>query len=459
MKRRALKLFPSGVLRSRGVEKSVRRVLPRSMLGRSLLIVLMPLLITQAISLELFYGNFLRVVSRRLSDSVTADIVLSLNALEHLQKRSDKDWFVAQARDHLQLVETWHPGARLHRFGFNHITGPMDDDLAHALDTAIDYPFFVNWKVDPHTVKISIQLPDGVLDVDAPRKRLDVGQIWLFVGWALSSSILLFVVASLFMRNQVRAIRRLARAAEQFGLGRDIGPIKLEGAQEVRKAAVAFNRMQDRIYRFVSQRTGVLAGVSHDLRTPLTRLRLSLAMMPRSGTVKGEELSQEVDDMIGDVAEMEHMIGSYLSFARGEGAENPEQVEMAPFIEDVVTAARRAGARVESVTVQPGLHVHMRPDAMKRALTNLLDNARRHGGAIAVTAYAMQEGACILVDDDGPGISPERRESVFRAFESGRGGGTGLGLTISRDIVRAHGGDMELESSPAGGVRVKLILP
>ncbi|WP_086611777.1 ATP-binding protein [Acetobacter indonesiensis] len=441
------------------MEKSVRRVLPRSLLGRSLLIVFIPLLVTQAISLELFYGNFLKVVSRRLSDGVSSEIVLSLNALERLHKQSDKEWFVAQARDHLQLIETWRPGAKLRRFGFNHVLGPMDEDLAHALESAIDYPFFVNWKQDPHTVKISIQLSDGVLEVEAPRKRLDMGQIWLFVAWALGSSLLLFTIASLFMRNQVRAIRRLAKGAEQFGLGRDIGPIKPEGAQEVRKAAVAFNRMQDRIFRFVSQRTGVLAGVSHDLRTPLTRIRLSLAMMPRVGTVKAEDIREDVDDMINDVAEMEHMIDSYLSFARGEGAETPTIVELAPFVEDVVSAAKRTGARIQAVSIQKNLQVMMRPDAMRRALTNLLDNARRHGGAITLTARASSEGACILVDDDGPGISADRREAVFRAFESGRGGGTGLGLTISRDIVRAHGGDMELDVSPSDGLRVKIFLP
>lgn len=437
----------------------MRRVLPRSLLGRSLLIVFIPLLVTQAISLELFYGNFLKVVSRRLSDGVSSEIVLSLNALERLHKQSDKEWFVAQAREHLQLIETWRPGAKLRRFGFNHVLGPMDEDLAHALESAIDYPFFVNWKQDPHTVKISIQLSDGVLEVEAPRKRLDMGQIWLFVAWALGSSLLLFTIASLFMRNQVRAIRRLAKGAEQFGLGRDIGPIKPEGAQEVRKAAVAFNRMQDRIFRFVSQRTGVLAGVSHDLRTPLTRIRLSLAMMPRVGTVKAEDIREDVDDMINDVAEMEHMIDSYLSFARGEGAETPTVVELAPFVEDVVSAAKRTGARIQAVSIQKNLQVMMRSDAMRRALTNLLDNARRHGGAITLTARASSEGACILVDDDGPGISADRREAVFRAFESGRGGGTGLGLTISRDIVRAHGGDMELDVSPSGGLRVKIFLP
>lgn len=456
---RSLHCFPRRFLQSRTVEKSVRRVLPRSLLKRSLLIVLIPLLTTQAISLELFYGNFLKVVSRRLSGAVTSEIVLSLNALERLKTQGDKEWFVRQARDHLQLIETWKPDAKLRRVGFNHVLGPMDEDLANALQTAIDYPFFVNWHRDPRVVTISIQLSDGVLEVEVPRKRLDTGQILLFVAWALGSSLLLFSIASLFMRNQVRAILRLAYAAEQFGLGRDIGPIKPEGAQEVRKAAVAFNRMQDRIYRFVSQRTGVLAGVSHDLRTPLTRLRLSLAMLPQKGTIQAESLKEDVDDMVGDIAEMEHMIDSYLSFARGEGAETPSSVPLPAFLQDVVQSARRTGAHIHAYNVQPGVVATMRPDAIRRALLNLFDNARRHGGSISLSASQMVGGVCILVDDNGPGISPERRETVFRAFESGRGGGTGLGLTIARDIVRAHGGEMELATSPQGGLRVRILLP
>lgn len=446
-------------LRSPRVEKSIRRILPRSMLGRSLLIVLIPLLVTQVISQGLFYGNFLGVASRRLSDSVASEIVLSLKTLERLHSQSDKQWFVNQAQDQLHLIEIWKPGFQLTRVGTNHIMGPMDENLAHALESSVDHPLFIDWHTDRHTVFVFIQLSDGILEVQVPRKRLDMGQLWLFVSWTAGSSFLLFLLASLFLRNQVRAIRRLAYAAEQFGLGRDVGPIRPYGAQEVRKAAVAFNRMQDRIYRFISQRTGVLAGVSHDLRTPLTRIRLSLAMLPRSGQVDAAQVAPDIDDMIGDVDEMEHMIDSYLSFARGEGAETPQRTELRSYLEDVVAAARRAGTHFQGLEVEEGVFLVIRPDSIRRALMNLLDNARRHGGAVTLTAYATPAGACIVTDDDGEGINPELRDTVFRAFESGKGGGTGLGLTISRDIIRAHGGDMELDTAPGGGLRVSILLP
>jgi two-component system osmolarity sensor histidine kinase EnvZ len=286
-----------------------------------------------------------------------------------------------------------------------------------------------------------------------------MGQIWLFVAWTVGSTLLLFMLASLFMSRQVRAIRMLGHAAEQFGLGRDVGLIRPTGAQEVRKAAVAFNRMQARIHRFVAQRTRVLAGVSHDLRTPLTRLRLSLVMLPQSGVVRAEDLRQDIDDMVGDVVEMENLIGTYLAFVRGEGMEKIEEVSLRPFLKEIVAAAARAGGREVRLEVSPGLVVPMRPDAMRRTLTNLIDNASRHGACVSLIVRVTPDKVMLLVDDNGPGIEPDRRERVLTAFESSQVNGTGLGLTISRDIVRAHGGELTLEDSPQGGLRVRVTLP
>jgi len=314
-------------------------------------------------------------------------------------------------------------------------------------------PFTTDWLSDPRSVIIRMQLPDGVLEVEAPRKRLYTGTIFLFVGWLAGTALLLFAIAALFMRNQVRAIRRLASAAEAFGMGRDVPPIRPEGASEVRQAAVAFNRMQERIRRFLAQRTEMLAGVSHDLRTPLTRLRLALAMLPPR-----EEIREDVTEMTADVEEMERMVGGYLAFARGEGAEQAEPVNLSAVLEDVAAGARRAGAAVK-VAAPPALTLPLRADAVRRAITNLVDNARRHARNVAVAAEAQGRSVLVTVDDDGPGIPADRRESVFRPFESGSAGGTGLGLTIARDIVRAHGGDIVLEDSPLGGLRARIRLP
>jgi two-component system osmolarity sensor histidine kinase EnvZ len=330
---------------------------------------------------------------------------------------------------------------------------PRNNGVAAGLRDRLRQDFTIDWETDPQSVLITVQLDEGNLRIEAPRKRLFAATFSVFILWLVGSSLLMFAIAALFVRNQVRSIRRLARAAEAFGLGREVGPIKPEGAAEVRQAAAAFNRMQERVSRFLSQRTEMLAGVSHDLRTPLTRLRLALAMMPAD-----EAIAQDVIDMTGDVAEMERLIEAYLAFARGEGSEKAEAVDLGGMLAEVVSAARRAG-RLVSLDVPADLMVQLRPGAFRRAITNLLDNAGRHARHVALRAVRQDERFVeVTVDDDGPGIAPERREAAFKPFESGTGS-TGLGLTIARDIVRAHGGEITLEESPMGGLRARVQVP
>jgi len=444
---------------ARLMERLVRRLLPRSFQGRSLLIVLMPLLITQIVALQLFYGNYLKVVSRRLADSVVSDLAFIVDSVEHMP--GQRDWLITQARWRTQLEIDFHPGERLTTESAPFVLGPMDEDLTKAVLRVFDAPCHIDWKATRQSVRLEIALHDGILDVYIPRKRLDVGPIWLFVAWEVGSAILLFIIAGLFVGQQVRAVRRLAKAAENFGLGRDDGPIQPQGAREIRKAALAFNRMQARVNRFVTQRTAVLAGVSHDLRTPLTRLRLTLAMMPVEGSVEAQELRPDIEDMIADITEMERLIGSYLSFARGEGEEDPVPTDLLALVRDVAADTTRSGGEVLAIHAEQSLVVPVRPDAMRRVLINLAENARRHGGRMSFSLRRAGRSIEIILDDDGPGIAQSRRKDVFRAFSSTSGpdGGTGLGLTIARDIVAAHGGSVTLHNSPLGGLRVMLKLP
>jgi two-component system osmolarity sensor histidine kinase EnvZ len=437
--------LPGGVL--------IKRFMPRSLLGRSLLMILIPLLALQGVTLQLFYGSYLNLVSRRLSGAVADEINYTIELMRRFPDPADRSWILNDAHEQFNLAMTIEPGAVLTVVPRVNVLGPMDDDLAEALTETLHVPFTMDWTYDYRSVQIRVQLADGVLDVKAPRKRLYTGTIYLFVSWVVGTSLLLFGIAALFMRNQVRAIRRLARAAEAFGMGREIPPIRPEGATEVRQAATAFNRMQERVRRFLAQRTEMLAGVSHDLRTPLTRLRLALAMLPQT-----PELRQDIAEMTADLEEMERMVSGYLAFARGEATEQAEPVDLACVLEDVAAGARRAGATVD-LQVPAGLTLPLRADAVRRAITNLVDNARRHATLVAVIAIPQGRTVMVVVDDDGPGIPAERRESVFRPFESGSTGGTGLGLTIARDIVRAHGGDIVLEDSPLGGLRARIRLP
>jgi len=426
-------------------------MLPRGLLGRSLLIVLVPLVALQAVAFTFFYGVHLDLVSRRLSGAIAGEIAQTIDLLARFP--DEQASILRSAWLQFEIPMRIVPGAQLPPDTHVNQLGPMDDDLATALRNKVGRPFVMDWASDSRAVLVRVQLPDGVMELEAPRKRLYASTIYIFVLWVVGTALVLFGIAALFLRNQVRAIRRLANAAEAFGMGRDRDPIKPEGATEVRQAAAAFNRMQARILRFLAQRTEMLAGVSHDLRTPLTRLRLALAVLPATPALR-----DDIADMTADVAEMERMIGGYLAFARGEGAEQAQPVDLAAMLEEVAAGARRAGADIV-LDAPPGLVVNLRPDAARRAMTNLVDNARRYAGRIRLAATQMDRAVQLTVDDDGPGIPPDRREYVFRPFESGAGGGTGLGLTIARDIVRAHGGEIMLEDSPMGGLRARLRLP
>ena len=431
----------------------MRRLLPRSLLGRGLLMILIPLVALQAVTLQIFYGSHLDIVSRRMSSGIAGEIAYTVELMRRFPTQTDSEWVLRSAREQFNLEMRLEPGTILTQGKRINILGPMDDDLESALIEKFGAPFSMDWTSDPRSVLIQLQLPDGVLHVEAPRKRLYTGTIYLFVLWVVGTAVLLFGIAALFLRIQVRAVRRLARAAEAFGMGQDVAPIHPEGATEVRQAAAAFNRMRERVRRFLAQRTEMLAGVSHDLRTPLTRMRLTLAMIPATDVAR-----QDIADMTADLEEMERMVSGYLAFARGEANEQAQPVNLSAVLEDVATSARRTGADV-ALDVPGNLTLSLRADAIRRAITNLVDNARHHAAHVAVAAVARERNVMVTVDDDGPGIPPNRRESVFRPFESGSTDGTGLGLTIARDIVRAHGGDIMLEDSPLGGLRARVRLP
>jgi two-component system osmolarity sensor histidine kinase EnvZ len=436
-------------------ERFFRKFLPRGLFARSLLIILLPVLLLEAVMLQVFYGSHLGIISRRFAFSIAGEIAFSLDQLDRSPDPAMQFGIIDEVRRQFDLRMRFDPGQRLVPRREVNVIGPMDDDLAEALRQHVSLPFTMDWLSNPDFVVLRIQLHNGLVTVDVPRKRLWAGSLYIFASWVGGTSILLIVIAGLFLRIQVRGIRRLARAAEAFGMGRDRGPIHPEGAREVRRAAHAFNRMQERILRFLSQRTDMLAGVSHDLRTPLTRLRLTLAMLPKTA-----DLAPDIADMTADVEEMERMIGGYLAFARGEGEEKTVLTDLSATLEEVVAAARRSGAKI-SLHGPSDLVLPLRPDAMRRAITNLVDNARRHAAhvVLGIAAHGM-ETVEVTVDDDGPGIAPERLESVFRPFESGaHPGGSGLGLTIARDIVRAHGGDIVLSRSPLGGLRATVRLP
>ncbi len=433
----------------------VKKFLPRGLLGRSLLIIVVPLVLLQVVSAIIFYDRHWANVSRKRANSLAGDVAMFINLLQVMPGEENQRWLSNLARTTLDIRLTTLPGANLADQGPYKPRGNLERALARSLEEIVRRPFYIDTQIKPDRFIILVQLPGRVLQIDADDERLFSSTTSIFILWMVGTSLVLFAVATLFMRNQVSPIKRLARAADNFGKGRDAPDFRPAGATEVRQAAAAFIAMRDRIKRQIQQRTEMLAGVSHDLRAPLTRMKLQLAMF---------KTSREVDDLAADVAEMQRMVDGYLDFARGEGSEAPQRSDMVPLLEAVVHGARRAGVAID-LTAQAPLELPLRRDAFTRCMTNLVDNAARHGRRIAVAAARNGHSLEITVDDDGPGIPKEQREKAFRPFlrldqsRSPDSSGTGLGLSIARDIVHGHGGEVTLGESPLGGLRATIRLP
>jgi two-component system osmolarity sensor histidine kinase EnvZ len=432
----------------------LKRLLPQTMFGRSLLLIVMPLVLLQIIATWIFYDRHWEAVSYRFSSDVAGDIAMAIEAMDLTNSEAERDRLLDHVASVSDLSFTVRRGEVLPPLRAS-IATTLDKQLRRALIDRVGRPFDIDAESSPHHVLIAVQLKEGVLAVDVPLSRLYTPTTYIFIMWMVGSSLVLLSVAALFLRNQVKSLRRLAAAAEGFGKGRPVTFTKIEGALEVRQAAAAFMQMRDRIQRQIRQRTEMLAGVSHDLRTPLTRMKLALELRD-CGPAAGELKS--------DVAEMERLVNLYLDFARGEGTESPVETDIALLIEDVAAATRRDGTPL-AVDPPKGLVVPVRPNALRRCLANLIANARRYGQHVWLSSVPSEGGIDILVDDDGPGIPAAERDRVFQPFirldpsRNPSTGGIGLSLTIARDVARSHGGDVRLENSPYGGLRARIHLP
>lgn len=433
----------------------LKRLLPQGLLGRSLLIIVMPLVVLQLVSAYVFYGSHWETVARRLAKGLAGDIGSVIEMSRAFPDADSRSVILSIAAAKMELDIRFASGGILPNQPQPPPASFLERAMAEAMDERVQRPYRLDADRFEREVVILVQLSDGLLEIYAPKKRLFSSTTTVFILWMLGTAMLLFGIATVFMRNQVRSVRKLAVAADRFGKGLDVANFKPEGATEVRQAAQAFNLMRQRIQRQIQQRTEMLAGVSHDLRTPLTRMKLQLAIL---GDMEGRA---ELDE---DVAEMERMVEGYLAFARGEGSEQPQSADLPVLVDEVVGRFRRQGSTID-LHSEGEIIMPLRPDAMARALGNLVGNAIRYGGHVWVRVGRRQGAAEVLIDDDGPGIPPDSREEVFKPFtrldqsrNSGTGG-VGLGLTIARDIVRTHGGDVLLEDSPLGGLRARVRLP
>lgn len=436
------------------LRRKLRKLRPRTLLARVVIIVIAPVVLAQLVVTAVFYEIHWDNVAGRLARALVNDINFIIAWRADFPGEENFRWIQKRADDDLRLTVSFRPGATIERQAEADPFSLLEPTIQRALERYNTRPFYFDADA-AEGVLIRIQLPDGVLDVVSPLSRLYTNTSYTFILAMLGTTLILLGVALLFMHRTIEPIRRLAAIADNLGKGRDVPDFEPEGALETRQAAQAFLTMRERLRRQVQQRTEMLAGVSHDLRTPLTRMRLGLAMM-------GE--TPDVEALKGDIADMERMIEGYLAFARGDGDEEPVPMDLGQLIDDVGSDAKRAGASL-TARLEGDLHVTARPLAMKRCLTNLVANAQRFGANVVVAAVRRKRWIEITIDDDGPGIPADQRDDVFRPFfriEQSRNpltGGVGLGLTIARDVIRGHGGELVLLESPMKGLRARLRLP
>ncbi|WP_169543050.1 ATP-binding protein [Sneathiella aquimaris] len=435
----------------------LKRLMPNTMFGRSLLIVVLPIILLQVLVTYIFYERHWDNVARRLAQGVAGEVAAVISLTDRFPGPEARASILTIARDQMRLAISFEENGQLNETEIQREhSGFLDRQLARALQESLparNFTLTSNEKLE--SVVIRLQLPNDVLQIVVRDKRLFSSTTYIFVMWMIAISLALLGIAVIFLRNQMRPIKQLASAAEKFGRGQEVEDFKPSGALEIRSASKAFHDMKHRILRQITQRTEMLAGVSHDLRTPLTRMKLQLAMMP-------EDQSRE--NLQSDVEDMRNMVEGYLAFAKGQEAETVQEVNVTRLIESVVENARRQGAQI-TLTATPEIRTSIRANSVKRCLTNLVENARRHATEIAIAVYPTDSQIVISIDDNGPGIPLEKRQDVFKPFHrldtsrNSETGGSGLGMTIARDVVHGHGGQIALGRSSMGGLHIELTFP
>jgi two-component system osmolarity sensor histidine kinase EnvZ len=429
--------------------------MPRGLYARALLIVILPVVLLQSAVAYVFMERHWEVVTYRLSAGVARQVAAVVDMYQTFPDDAEHSQLRRIAAIDLNMELTALPKEPLPEpISRASLFSLLDKALAAELSRKLLQPYWINTGLPGNLIEIRVALPETTLRMLVTRTHAYASNSYIFFMWMAIASIIILAIATSFLRNQIRPIVRLARAAEEFGKGRDV-QFSPRGAREVRQAGAAFLEMKRRVERAIEQRTTMLNGVSHDLRTIITRFKLSLALMGDSA---------EATEMRRDVDEMERMVEAYLAFARGDGGEASAPTDISAILAELKADTERRGLTATLETAGDPTVV-VRPAAIKRLLANLVGNAQRYGKTIALSAVNEGEDLLIHIDDDGPGIPVERREDAFRPFyrldesRNQDNGNSGLGLAIARDIARAHGGDITLDRSPLGGLRATVTLP
>jgi two-component system, OmpR family, osmolarity sensor histidine kinase EnvZ len=452
--------------------KRLKNFIPRSLYGRFLLIILLSAMIVQLVSIYVFYYAHLDVVSKQMARSVVTEMVFvkkSINKpgyqklLQELSIDTGLD-FSFEGRRRLKKKKIGDSDWRKNKI--YHYINPLIDPYnrfkseleSHGLKP---YEIYENPENDDLII-VKVQTEYGLLSFDVPIKRIASSSSYVFTFWMILTSLITSLISMMFLKTQVRTIRNLSDAAEKFGRGQDAPNIRPSGSEEVRSLAISFIKMKERVMRQITQRTDMLSAVSHDLRTPLTRMKLQLEMMPES---------PEINDLKQDITDMEKLVEEYLDFARAGDKEKNTLVKIKHFLQEkVINYYAKMNKEIGNfIDLSSELEIPIKKLALKRALMNLIDNAFNYGQIVNFSAAISDSNLIITIDDNGPGIPPEERGNVLKPFyriDNSRNldkkiasGGSGLGLAIATDAITSHGGQIKLSDSPLGGLRVLIYIP
>ena len=418
-----------------------------------MLIIILPILIMQFAVTYFFFNAHWSQVTANLSDSVAADISVTVELYKQAPSAERAQRLDAMMRPHMELSVALADGDTLPTATRNSFFSALDTTLQRALRQSLTDEFWFDTTRYPNHIDIRVAVDEGVLRFIAARERVFAPTGFVFIFWLVTATFALTLVSIFFIRNQAKPISKLAAAADALGRGEDTRDFKPSGASEVRLAGHSFLKMRQRITRQIEQRATMLAGVSHDLRTPLTRLNLHLAMQDDSPENKAARQ---------DLKDMENMLDGYLDFARGLPGEASEVLDIAQLLEDLISPMPKNEIRL---VLNASPEIPVKPTAIKRAVTNLISNALKYGTRSRVTLNQYPGSIEILVEDNGPGIPPEKVDEVFQPFQrlddarNQNIEGVGLGLTIARDIVQGHGGRLTLSISEMGGLLARINLP
>ena len=437
---------------SYGLNNLIKKILPKKLFYRSIIIVATPIILLQLIITIVFFDSLWIKANKGMTRSLVGEVQTMFDVYKKGNKENQK-MILDLYNKNFDFVVTYKKNEVLPIKKKERWFSPVDRSLRRELKSAFGLSYWFDTIAYKELVEIRLKYKDGVLQIFFPKHKISPSAARIFALWITLPGVFLILIAIIFLRNQTRPIVNLAKAAERFGKGEYVKEFRPSGAEEIRRAAYEFDRMRKRITVHLNQRSEMLSGISHDLRTPLTRLKLQLALL------KQQDLAKKMSD---DIEEMERMLNEYLEFSRHQKNEETELINLNFIIKDI---AKKYEAEQIKLFLEESSKINIRPNSIKRCLMNLIDNALAYGKKAEIFTKQTMNNMIILIDDDGPGIPENEYQNVLKPFyriDKSRGqnkSGVGLGLSIANDIIRSHGGNISLEKSPSRGLRGKVSLP